>query len=86
LFFLASAIRKISSNELTWGGLLLAGIWTAVYGLAASQVTFRSLGWLPGREKERFKPRWHHRLFILSVGMFIAISALCSLIGVHWGR
>jgi hypothetical protein len=79
-------VRKIGWNELAWGGLLVAGIWTSVYGLTAAQITFRSVGWLPGQEKERLTPRWYHRLFIASVGLFIAISALCSLIGVHRNR
>ena len=74
----------MASNNLIWCGMLLAGLWTAVYGLTAGKITFRSLGWLPGQEKERIKPKWYHRLFIVSVGAFIAISALCSLMGVHW--
>lgn len=86
MLFLASMGRKIGWNELAWGGLLLAGIWTAIHGLTAAKITFRSLGWLPGQEKERLRPRWYHRLFIVSVGLFIAISALCALMGIHWNR
>ncbi len=73
-------------DRLVQGFLALAGIYGIVRGVAAEKFTFRSLGWMPGQEKEQIKPKWYHRLFIASVGLLIAISALCSLMGVHWNR
>jgi hypothetical protein len=52
-------------DKLLYGFLLLAGIYGIVYGLTASTFISRSLGWMPGREREEFSPRWEFAINVL---------------------
>jgi hypothetical protein len=73
-------------EKLVPGTLTLAGIYAIVHGLTAEKFTFRSLGWLPGQERQKFSPRWYERMLMVLLGLALAITSLWSLLGLHWLR
>ena len=66
-------------KELGSGVILVAAIYSIVYGLTAKTFSFRSRAWRPGEERVEFKPQTKDRLVIVFLGLLIAIVSGLSL-------
>ena len=66
-------------RELGSGLILLAAIYSIVYGLTAKTFSFRSRAWRPGDERVEFKPQTRDRLLLVFVGLCLAIVSVLSL-------
>jgi hypothetical protein len=71
----AGELRK----ELGSGVILVAAIYSIVYGLTAKTFSFRSRAWKPGEERVEFRPQTKDRLLIVFVGLFFVIVSVLSL-------
>jgi hypothetical protein len=72
-----AALSFARSTTSAWLGLIF-GASGIVYGLTAKR--FTAYGHLSGREPERFRPTWRHRLLVVSISAIAALSSLAFLL------